>query len=188
MAYDLGQTCMLVNIGLSRSECASWVQAWGSVLAILMSGLIAWYQIRAARHATLRAHRERGLAMIESIAQLARTFSLQMASAAEAFSPSYEGGAPLVRRGYDPFKNLESAIQAVQLHDLPDAESVRLLIAFRNLVATSNAAIERLMVLLEDIEWIPKEPLGALLLAAQEQDASWQKLVQKHAAQTKQMH
>ncbi|WP_019653982.1 hypothetical protein [Variovorax atrisoli] len=39
MAYDIGQTCMLVNIGLSRSECASWVQAWGSIGAIVMA---AW--------------------------------------------------------------------------------------------------------------------------------------------------
>lgn len=39
MAYEIGQTCMLVNIGLTRSECASWVQAWGSIGAIAMT---AW--------------------------------------------------------------------------------------------------------------------------------------------------
>lgn len=39
MAYDIGQTCMLINIGLTRSECASWVQAWGSIGAIAMT---AW--------------------------------------------------------------------------------------------------------------------------------------------------
>lgn len=35
MTYEVAQTCMLVNIGLTRSECASWVQAWGSIGAIL---------------------------------------------------------------------------------------------------------------------------------------------------------
>ncbi len=39
MAYEIAQTCMLIDIGLTRSECASWVQAWGSIGAIFMA---AW--------------------------------------------------------------------------------------------------------------------------------------------------
>lgn len=46
MAYEIGQTCMLVNMGLSRSECASWVQAWGSLLAVAGAALGIWWQAR----------------------------------------------------------------------------------------------------------------------------------------------
>lgn len=39
---DVWQTCFFVP-GFTRSECASWVQAWGSVLAILAAiGIAAW--------------------------------------------------------------------------------------------------------------------------------------------------
>src|SRR6476469_1237636 len=39
MAYDVWQTCVFVP-GLSRGECASWVQAWGSIGAVLVAVLI----------------------------------------------------------------------------------------------------------------------------------------------------
>ncbi|MCT9812454.1 hypothetical protein N0K08_17565 [Acidovorax sp. Be4] len=41
MEYEISRTCMLVNMGLTRSECASWVQAWGSIFAIVASVWIA---------------------------------------------------------------------------------------------------------------------------------------------------
>lgn len=46
MAYNVMETCMLVSMGLTRSECASWVQAWGSIGAILMA---VWGVQRAHR-------------------------------------------------------------------------------------------------------------------------------------------
>jgi hypothetical protein len=48
MAYEVFETCMLVP-GLSRAECASWVQAWGSIAAILVAVWLANAQIRHAR-------------------------------------------------------------------------------------------------------------------------------------------
>jgi hypothetical protein len=50
------ESCMLVR-GLNPSECASWVQAWGSVLAIIASAAVAIFvqrlEARRARAATL---------------------------------------------------------------------------------------------------------------------------------------
>ncbi|MBK6007626.1 hypothetical protein JJB11_16120 [Ramlibacter ginsenosidimutans] len=55
MAYDIFQSCMLVP-GLSRSECASWVQAWGSLIAIGAAFIVGNSQIRVARkHASIAA-------------------------------------------------------------------------------------------------------------------------------------
>lgn len=35
------ESCMGVSIGLTHSSCASWVQAWGSILAIVVSAFVA---------------------------------------------------------------------------------------------------------------------------------------------------
>lgn len=48
MTYDVLESCMLIP-GFSRGECASWVQAWGSVAAVLIA---VWISNRQARHAT----------------------------------------------------------------------------------------------------------------------------------------
>lgn len=42
MAYEILQTCALVNIGLTRGECASWVQAWGSIAAVVGAVAVAF--------------------------------------------------------------------------------------------------------------------------------------------------
>lgn len=49
MAYDVWQSCMLIDIGLNKSECASWVQAWGSIGAIAGSFLLAKLTDRKAK-------------------------------------------------------------------------------------------------------------------------------------------
>jgi len=46
MNYEILQTCMFIP-GFSRSECASWVQAVGSIAAILFAWLITRRQIKA---------------------------------------------------------------------------------------------------------------------------------------------
>lgn len=185
MAYDVWQTCMLVDMGLTRGECASWVQGWGTVVAVLASGLIAWLQIGATKRATLRAQRERGLAMVDAVAQLAHSFSMQMASLSATLDMGV-GHDPTKKRAlnFDPFRNLESSVQAIQLHDLPDAASVRLLIDFRNLVNTSDTALKRLVDLLDDPfegNKVTAAPLGHLLFAAQHNDEQWKLLALKFA-------
>lgn len=46
---NVWQTCFLVP-GLTRSECASWVQAWGSILAIFAAVILALWQQRRLRN------------------------------------------------------------------------------------------------------------------------------------------
>ncbi|CAN7257570.1 hypothetical protein LJR084_001189 [Variovorax sp. LjRoot84] len=182
MAYDVWETCMFVDIGLKTGACASWVQAWGSMIAILMSGVIAWWQIRAARLGTLRSQRERAFALVESTAEVARSFSMELASIAAAFdqAPQHE---PFKKRHWDlePFRNIQLSALAIPLHDLPDPETVKLMIGFRNLVVTSRSAVARLAKLLDD----PVEvaftanpvALGHLVAAAQANDQRWRDVV-----------
>ena len=48
MTYQVFESCVLLP-GFSRTECASWVQAIGSVLAICVAIYIAWHQAKQAR-------------------------------------------------------------------------------------------------------------------------------------------
>jgi hypothetical protein len=67
------ETCLLVP-GFSRSECASWVQAWGSIAAIAGAFAVTYVQARQQRLADRRRQRaelrERFMAAAEVIRNL----------------------------------------------------------------------------------------------------------------------
>lgn len=44
MDYDICNTCLLVPVSFTRTECAAWVQAIGSVCAIILGILAIIYQ------------------------------------------------------------------------------------------------------------------------------------------------
>jgi hypothetical protein len=73
MGGSIWGTCMLLP-GFSRAECASWVQAWGSVAAIAGAFAIAFFQARHQRRLEQRrqqeAQSERFLAAAEVIRNL----------------------------------------------------------------------------------------------------------------------
>jgi hypothetical protein len=60
MTYSVEQTCVFFPWGLTSSECASWVQAWGTILAIAGSaGLALWQAHRQSRASQRQRHLER---------------------------------------------------------------------------------------------------------------------------------
>lgn len=69
MAYEIFETCMLVP-GFSRGECASWVQAWGSVLAILFAPLLVIWQARQHAAADARGKQQKLLDQLTSFRML----------------------------------------------------------------------------------------------------------------------
>jgi len=83
MAYELGQTCMLINIGLSRSECASWVQAWGAILAIAVGAAAVVYQLRTSRTHAIDAERRQFQRRMNAAAAVAMNAEAAVAHAAK---------------------------------------------------------------------------------------------------------
>ena len=55
MTYDISPTCMLINMGLTRGECASWVQAWGSIIAIIVLIIVSHIDRKSALGMVLRS-------------------------------------------------------------------------------------------------------------------------------------
>lgn len=72
MEYDIWQTCMLLPVNLNRGECASWVQAWGSIGAIVGAFSLAQWN----EHRALRSRREVAV-------RKARSFAASMGAVAD---------------------------------------------------------------------------------------------------------
>jgi type II secretory pathway component PulF len=99
-------TCLLVP-GFTRSECASWVQAWGSIAAIVGAFAIAYFQARQQQFAERRRHRaqlrERFMAaaeVIRNLQQFADTLKKRLEASQGVDLPdvvvTFQRGAPNV--------------------------------------------------------------------------------------------
>ncbi|MET3461246.1 hypothetical protein [Variovorax atrisoli] len=146
MAYEIGQTCMLINIGLSRSECASWVQAWGAITALAVAGAIAVAQISATRAHAAEVERDKQRALIEVIATLARLLVLEIESRAAVLTmETDEQTRKSSFLAKEPFGDVYDAAKAIPIHELPDVEIVRLAFGLRRLTALAINVFERLV-------------------------------------------
>lgn len=172
MAYEIGQTCMLVNMGLSRSECASWVQAWGAIVALAVAGAIAVGQISATRTHAATVERDKRRALIEVIGHLARLLELEIESRSSLLTAQIDEHSRLT--GFSagpPFSDVYDAAKAIPIHELPDVEVVRLAFDLRRLTALAISKAQRLIA-----EWDTENgvflrvraPFGDVLLGLQD--------------------
>jgi hypothetical protein len=73
--FNVWQSCLLVP-GISRAECASWVQAWGSIVALAIAIGLGVHQTRAAASLEARSRRELDRRMIAVVNALAESGAL----------------------------------------------------------------------------------------------------------------
>ncbi len=126
VAYKVLETCILFPWGLSRGECASWVQAWGSILAIIFAVFIAIYQARRQQKNTINAiveqRRQDHLWTAETLSELTKnSLKLQKHIAGklnsrEAVHDAAEDGLPFDMPG---LRALEHSLDSIDLHSLP---------------------------------------------------------------------
>lgn len=126
MSYAVLETCIFLPLDLTRSECASWVQAWGSILAIIIAVGIAIVQARRQQQNTLHAIREERrldlLRAAEAFHVLAQNSLLLQKSIAaklvsrEAVYNAAETGLPF---DLPDLLALENWLDGVELHNLP---------------------------------------------------------------------
>lgn len=130
-----------------RLDAPAWVQAVGSVVAIFASGGIAWWQLRATNNSARTAERRKALVMVEAVGTLVRAHSNEL----ESFNALLERHNYLATRDrmerLDPdalFATTERAAQGIPLHDLPDGETIRLVVELQNHIRTNREAATRL--------------------------------------------
>ena len=117
-----GDSCMFFW-SLSPSECASWVQAWGSIGAILGAFLLARQQIGAANAAARLAAAERRLELAKTLDYLARstisaidTASVHLATREHVHTAADTGGLPSLMLMLD---HLSRRLEAAPVYGMP---------------------------------------------------------------------
>lgn len=66
MDYKIFETCVFFP-GVSPVECASWVQAWGTILAVCAAIFIAWWQRSEERRHARELDMAKGLVVADTV-------------------------------------------------------------------------------------------------------------------------
>jgi hypothetical protein len=126
MSYEICQTCLLFPVDLTKSECASWVQAIGTILAIAVAVGVAFYQANRqqaiTRQAMLDQANAANLSVAETLAELAKA-SLYLQKHFEknlnTREAVMEAGTYGMKSDMSMLQGLEQFLYAVELHRLP---------------------------------------------------------------------
>lgn len=145
MDASIWETCVLVP-GLTRGECASWVQAWGTIGALAVAIAIAWWQGVVARrlHAEQLALAEkeraarseyRWMVALSVVAQLKRAALQIIELLTRAPGPS---GLALALSMFDDARR---RLTEVPIFDLPNATFADDLIALNQGCSVAREAL-----------------------------------------------
>ena len=188
MAYEVWQTCLFVP-GLSRSECASWVQAWGSIAAIVAavwvahratktSQQLAKDQANQMQRAYERARIERHLEQLGPVLELfdvALTELEHVRLLAVTAHVRDEWAVDL--KELDQLKLVRKALDEVPVHAMPTAATAGCLLSGRVLLGNASAALDELVT-----------RVGLALQPTPEQDRSFQEAVRLVQQERERMH
>ena len=130
MFDGISQTCFFVP-GISRVECASWVQSLGSILAIIAAFFVASHQARLAR----RHDRDREASVIEAFATLIGHLRIFLLISAEAHgtTPSEECADERTRTSQRA-KDVIEAINRIPIENMKTAISMGALLNIKRMI------------------------------------------------------
>ncbi|MEO6853475.1 MAG: hypothetical protein ABI410_15285, partial [Rhodoferax sp.] len=128
MAVNLAETCLLVS-GLKSSDCASWVQAWGSIGAICAAWWIASRQYKLGQrdaHQKEIGIRRQLVASISNILEFSlvifeRVMALQHADICEFLNYKVDSQQHSLRRDAFAVDSYLAALQKIDSGELYDS-------------------------------------------------------------------
>lgn len=130
MAYEIWESCVLIP-GFSRSECASWVQAWGSIGAILAAAYFVWLQDRLELRRQERAEHARVVGRVAVIYEIARASAHHVRRMQERVDTREKLEAEATKlelgtAGFDmsALRTIEAPLASLNLAELEDPEVV----------------------------------------------------------------
>lgn len=144
MAYEIFNSCILVP-GFSRTECASWVQAIGSVLAIFAAVLVARHQSKRMEQVL----RDEECTRVESkfapaiiiVDTAIREMRTGYDEALAAQGKGVFGVEPKFSEGHRWYAEAFSKIEA---HTMPTAEGVRLVLRLQALFRDADKVMDNI--------------------------------------------
>lgn len=149
-----------------ESAAPAWVQAVGSIAAIVAAGKIAAWQFRATLLSEEQSRKERMQAMLEVIAALIRLLMMEI-EARTAFVAQSQNEAQLRQflKG-DPFADIEFSARQIPVHDLLDPGTVRLVFDLLRLTRLTRDVNARLRDQFDEMDGIflrAGQPYGLVL-------------------------
>lgn len=161
MAYELFDTCLLVP-GLNRTECASWVQAWGSILAILAAVGIAWHQ---SKHQAKLLQQSKQDADALRIAEKFAPAIAIIQAAIEEMTDQYQTG--LDDRTEGKFgvsadfavrhKMFATAFSGIEANAMPSVESTKVVLRVQDLFRRADFVMEKTAFKLNHMRTVTSE-------------------------------
>jgi len=125
MTWNIWKTCLIVS-DLSPGDCAAWVQAWGTILAVGGAFAVGAYQASSQAKSSIRAlDHERAqdrLRVAEAFCELSQSslsaigFIAGKVDTREKLHLLGDGGLPF---DMPEIERLGSALDAIPLHELP---------------------------------------------------------------------
>lgn len=173
--YEIFNSCMFVS-GLNRAECASWVQAIGSVLAIGVAIAVAWCQAKQMR-----------LTLVE---QEARRIGEKVAPALAIIQAAVDDMGAVYSAGLTDRQNslfgvsddfaqrhkwYAQAFAGIEPHTMPSVESTKIVLSVRELFRRADGVMDRAAFKLDNMRTITgtdKEEFDHLLAAFRQQAAA----------------
>lgn len=145
MAYQIFESCVLVP-GFSRTECASWVQAWGSIFAILAAVGIAWHQ---ARHQTKLLLQSKLDADAQRIGEKFAPAMAIIQAAVDVMSDQYQAGlSERVNSSFGVSKDFAEchklfakAFAGIEAHTMPSVESTKVVLRVQDLFLQADTVM-----------------------------------------------
>ena len=132
--------CLMTN--MTSTEVAAWVQALGSVLAIIAAVLLARQQFAAAavlQRAALQAERTRRYSALEGFVGAAIAEFTEALEALRSDTAEAQFKEVAFREMFDEFK---MALQQVSPLDMPSGAGAAMLVKLRNLIGTAASTVQ----------------------------------------------
>lgn len=153
MAYEVWNTCFLVPEIVAR-DCASWVQAWGSLGALAVAIGVGWYQARrSAKSAEAAIKHSEHLLDLQRVDRVAEAFAAPLAIGDAFVSTAKELCAEFLRKAegkkgarpipspppqdfvpkelYQRLESIKAAFDGLPVHSVPGGPGVSLMLALR---------------------------------------------------------
>jgi aminopeptidase-like protein len=140
-------SCLFVS-DLKPSDCAAWVQAWGTVLAVVASLVLVWVQHRLQQIREEHLRKRQLVARMRTIQEIAESTVTNMRFLLETFTTRQQVHDVADGRTAFPSEALDQISEAVETIPLHELDSPALVFNVRVLVIVSRTLRSRLQWML----------------------------------------
>ena len=135
LAFGLGN----IVDALKHEHASGWAQAIGTVLAVLATGAVAWWEAHQRRLEAALRFKEQTLARLALVDRL----SSYMAAYARSFQHEEPALSSSLERHYAPLRMLMDEVSAIGVREMPTSRSANYFLRVRAEIETVRAILDK---------------------------------------------